>query len=176
MKLNFLLLFVVFVSCSEKNQKKIDVNYNDSRKIDIKASDSLKKSAIDLGDNYAYGLLVDYYTYTNEPNEMKYFIELSKKVANKNNSCGAYYEVYKTTIRINSNGVYNDSLFDKLSREERDTAFSYVKKGVKTECPGCIAVLENLYRKGYGVAKSEKKADSLYNLFVEKFKFKPSKK
>ncbi|POS00843.1 hypothetical protein Q361_1191 [Flavobacterium croceum DSM 17960] len=174
-KINFIITLLLFIACQQKDQPKKVVNKNLYPDYSKKYLDYLKKSSIDSGNTYSYGELLNYYSYNNDSTKMEDFCQISKTVADKYSLCDSNFEVYKIIIRINNKGIYHDSLFGKLPKEKKEMAFSYIKKGIKENNPSCLGVLEMLYRHGYGVPKSKKKSDSLYNLFYKKYDFYPSK-
>ena len=174
-KILFLVL-ILFLSCCKKDLKNTKKDLSKECLKSVYFSNErvleLKFDVINKGDSYSYGLLNLYYSY----NPRKYYelLPISIIMANKYKNVDSYIDVYRNLIMINTNGVYNDSLINNLDENCKKMAISYLIKG-KDESPSCLAKLELLYRKGFGVTQSTKKADSLSNIFYENNKYYPNR-
>jgi TPR repeat protein len=124
-----------------------------------KKLDELKKKIIEKGDHYAYVRLGNYYSDQNRSYELlPYSLILEYKFNNEMVTTNSYNELLATFTQKQ----YNEGEdFAKLNNEERKLALYLLSSCAKKNKIGCIDELEKLYRKGIGVKKDIKKADSL---------------
>jgi hypothetical protein len=167
MKKKTIIIFLglmLFFSCSDKNNRG---NTNESYGIqssvhsDTISRSFLKRAIVEKGDIETYKRLSLYCGGDRYLQILPYSIAMSEK----HDNAMANFDIYNLIVRFcnegNYKGRYNDTLFANLNEEQKRFAFYYLEKGAKRRHPGCVVILERLYRNGIGLKKDVVKADSI---------------
>lgn len=148
----FIVLVAIAFSCTKK-----ETYYNPQLKID-----DLKKEIINDHNNESYGIFLD----LSANDSLNYeSLAFSLLLANEDNPRANHFVFYEMVSLFNKK-EYNIDNLEKLSKVNRDFALYYLKRAAKMNEFVSQSDLEEIYRRGIGVEKNEKKADSL--LFILK--------
>ncbi len=182
---NLILILIIVLCCNCKNQEsKIDTgeyntpekeqkiidaylknpsNKNKLEPVDTNARsiENLKRKSLN-GDIKSHNFLVMLYSRT-ENQENYYDLQpISKIMVDKYNFGYPCRQIYEDIIRKNNdNKGFEEKLFLNLNKKEKNEALYYLKKGVSLNDEKCKIILAKSYKRGYGVPKNDKKADSL---------------
>lgn len=119
-----------------------------------------KINALQSNDVDSYTRLLLHFDNIGKYYEMlPYSILIAKKYKNPD----AYYDVYRSIIRINNDGNFNEKLIENLKEVDKNFSLYYLIEGSKLNDVDCKVALAKHYRFGYGVIKNLKKSDSLFN-------------
>ena len=148
----FIVLAAIAFSCTKK-----ETYYNPQLKID-----DLKKEIINDHNNESYGIFLD----LSANDSLNYeSLAFSLLLANEDNPEANYF-VYHYMVSIFNKKEYDIDNLKNLSEVNRDFALYYLKRAAKMNEFSSQSDLEEIYRRGIGIEKDEKKADSL--LFILK--------
>lgn len=116
-----------------------------------------KIEVIRQGDVSSYLRLTNFYDKENNYYEI---LPYSLKMMGSNKI--GYGDFFKTYMKIKFNDTLNN--IQKLDKEEQDFLIYILKKGVVNDDFECRNLLSEFYRKGIGVKKDTRKADSLLTI------------
>ena len=165
-------LIILLFNCSDKKASKtntvVKATYLNSKiKLDKNPRiDYLKKMMIDSGRNNTYSKFL--YFYESGDVTTREFIIYSMIMADKHHDCSGFINTFMYSVMYFANTNDKDGFeinnFNKLNEKQKIFAISYLNKGSKNNCTGCINALIKIYDDGIGYDKNPKKVDSLFKV------------
>lgn len=150
-KISIFIILFAFISC--KNSKK----NTDIPQLKI---DDLKRDILNHQDNESYGIFQD----LSANDSLNYEpLSFSLILAEKNNPRANFFVFYYMVAIFNNNRFEIDNL-KNLSEVNKNFALHYLKHGAKMNEFSSRTHLEEIYRRGIGIEKNEKKADSILSI------------
>lgn len=165
-----IVLMVSLLNCSDNKkrntEKTVKTRFLNSKiKLDENPKiDYLKKKMIDSGRNDTYSKFL--YFYESGDVTKREFIIYSMIMSDKHHDCSGYINTFMYSVMYFANTNDKDGFeindFNKLNEKQKLFAISYLNKGSKNNCTGCINALIKIYDKGIGYDENPKKVDSLF--------------